>query len=81
MRRVNGTHYGPAMQRVVEPEIMDDPDQVAAYAGADFSDVNQSFVARFVELAGGEISGHIIDLGCGPGILRSGCAVLCPRFT
>lgn len=52
--------------RIPEPELMDDPEQAAAYAGADFATVNQAFVDRFrgafPELRGG----RALDLGCGP---------------
>jgi SAM-dependent methyltransferase len=54
------------MDRVPEPEIMDDPHQALAYARADFADVNQRFVddllGRFPFLR----AGRVVDLGCGP---------------
>ena len=37
------------MNRVLEPEFMDDQDQALAYAKADFEEENQGFVNRFVE--------------------------------
>ncbi len=55
------------MDRVLEPEVMDDEAQVLAYAGADFADVNQAFVDRFREYFPDFANGHIWDLGCGPG--------------
>ncbi|HUH01794.1 MAG TPA: class I SAM-dependent methyltransferase [Kofleriaceae bacterium] len=54
------------MQRVREPELMNEPTQAAAYAAADFAEVNQGFVDRFLDLTP-EPDGWIIDLGCGPG--------------
>jgi ubiquinone/menaquinone biosynthesis C-methylase UbiE len=54
------------MNRVLEPELMDDEAQSIAYARADFSASNQMFVDRLV-------GDHpmdrrrILDLGCGPG--------------
>lgn len=36
------------MQRVAEPELMDSPDQVAAYAAADFGESNAAFVDRLL---------------------------------
>lgn len=54
------------MDRILEPEIMDDRDAAAAYARADFSDSNQSFVDRVARRLGGRLS-SIVDLGCGPG--------------
>ena len=35
------------MNRVLEPELMTDAEQAAAYAAADFASVNQAFVDRF----------------------------------
>ena len=55
------------MERVLEPEVMDDPDQVLAYAGADFEQENQGFVDQFLNLYDDLEGAHIIDLGCGPG--------------
>ena len=37
------------MPRVLEPELMDDPEQAQAYAAADFAEENQGFVDRFRE--------------------------------
>lgn len=53
------------MERVLEPELMDDEAQATAYAEADFAEPNQAFVDRFVAMAPG-FSGHMLDLGCGP---------------
>jgi cyclopropane fatty-acyl-phospholipid synthase-like methyltransferase len=55
------------MDRILEPELMDDPAQVHAYAAADFSQENQSFVDRFREYFPDFSDGHVLDLGCGPG--------------
>ncbi len=55
------------MERVLEPEVMDDPEQVLAYAGADFEQENQGFVDQFFTLYPDLESPHILDLGCGPG--------------
>ena len=57
------------MERVLEPELMDDPEQALAYAKADFQEENQGFVDRFCEYFPDFKSGegvHIVDLGCGP---------------
>lgn len=54
------------MQRVPEPELMDDVAQAQAYAAADFSSENQGFVDRFHEYFPEWSGGHVIDLGCGP---------------
>ena len=59
------------MQRSVEPELMDDPLQVQAYAGADFGATDQALVDRLVELFGESLGDgpgpRLVDLGCGPG--------------
>jgi len=54
------------MNRVVEPELMDDQEQALAYAKADFEEENQGFVDRFLEFYPEFTSGHVLDLGCGP---------------
>lgn len=46
---------------------MDDPEQALAYAGADFEEENQGFVEKFREFYPEVTSGHVLDLGCGPG--------------
>ena len=55
------------MDRVLEPELMDDPEQAKAYAAADFSQENQGFVDRFREYFPDFKEGNVIDVGCGPG--------------
>ena len=55
------------MPRVLEPELMDDPEQALVYARADFEKENQGFVDCFCEYFPEFTEGHILDLGCGPG--------------
>ena len=55
------------MQRIAEPELMDDPAQALAYARADFSEPHQHFVELFIERFGADVNGTVLDLGCGPG--------------
>jgi SAM-dependent methyltransferase len=55
-----------AMERVLEPEIMDGEAEAAAYARADFSDSNAAFVRELIEHYPGHLS-SVVDLGCGPG--------------
>ena len=55
------------MERILEPELMDDPTQAATYAGMDFSAENQGFVERFREYFPEFSQGQVFDLGCGPG--------------
>lgn len=54
------------MDRILEPELMDDPDQALAYAKADFEKENQGFVDLFRAYYPDFSKGHILDLGCGP---------------
>ena len=55
------------MVRVLELEVMDEPQQVLAYAQADFEEENQGFVDQFFILYPDLECPHIVDLGCGPG--------------
>jgi len=54
------------MDRILEPELMDDPAQADAYAATDFSVENQGFVERFKEYFPEFSQGAVLDLGCGP---------------
>jgi ubiquinone/menaquinone biosynthesis C-methylase UbiE len=54
------------MQRVLEPELMEDQEQAEAYARADFSDGNSAFVQRFRSEFPELTAGEVVDLGCGP---------------
>lgn len=55
------------MQRIPEPELMNDPAQAAAYAAADFAEPHNMFVEKFREVFPGvEVTGKVLDLGCGP---------------
>ncbi len=55
------------MQRIPEPDLMAEPEQVLAYAGADFSEPHTRFVELFAEKFGTGVGGPVLDLGCGPG--------------
>lgn len=55
------------MQRIPEPELMDDPGQARAYANADFESAHQSFVDLFQEkFPHLPVVTEVLDLGCGP---------------
>lgn len=54
------------MQRVLEPEIMNDELQALAYAKADFSTSNQWYVDHLLADYPDQL-GNILDIGCGPG--------------
>jgi ubiquinone/menaquinone biosynthesis C-methylase UbiE len=69
------------MQRIPEPELMTDADQVLAYAEGDFAAPHQ----RFVDLLGERLprlarSGVALDLGCGPGDITCRFARAFPDF-
>ena len=56
------------MNRKVEPELMEGAEQAAAYAAADFDAPHSRVIELFREcFPGAEISGDVLDLGCGPG--------------
>ena len=55
------------MPRQPEPEFMDDAGEAEAYALSDFSEVNQAFVDRLLELVPSGEALKAVDLGTGPG--------------
>ena len=56
------------MQRILEPELMDDIEQARAYAEADFDESNTLFVDLFLQHhPDWSAEGTMLDLGCGPG--------------
>jgi ubiquinone/menaquinone biosynthesis C-methylase UbiE len=68
------------MERIPEPELMDDRAQAEAYAAADFEEAHR----RFIELAGEHLDpattgGFVLDLGCGPGDIAIRFARAYPR--
>lgn len=67
------------MDRVLEPELMEDEQQVSAYAKADFAEENQGFVDRFREYFPDFSEGHVFDLGCGPGDIPIRFARMFPK--
>ncbi len=55
------------MQRITEPELMNDEAQALAYAQADFDEPHDMFIQVFKDTySEAKVSGHILDLGCGP---------------
>jgi SAM-dependent methyltransferase len=69
------------MQRILEPELMDESEQALAYASADFSEPNQRFVESFVAEFPGLGRGAVLDLGCGPGDIALRLAQRVPGLT
>lgn len=71
-----------SLQRTPEPELMDDIEQVNAYAAADFAASNQQFVDTLVKrIAPNGDPGRLIDLGCGPGDICIRLAFALPGWT
>ncbi|MDH5178447.1 MAG: class I SAM-dependent methyltransferase [Gammaproteobacteria bacterium] len=68
------------MQRIPEPELMNEPAQVLAYAHADFAIPHQYFIDlfrdRFPDLS---VKCEVLDLGCGPGDITRRFATAYPH--
>ena len=70
------------MQRIPEPELMDDPVQAEAYAAADFDEAHSRIVAAFEAcFPDAGVTGRILDLGCGPGDISLRFAARYPACT
>lgn len=55
------------MQRIPEPELMDEAEQARAYARADFDTPHQFFIDCFQQrFTNKHLHGNVLDLGCGP---------------
>src|SRR6185295_11859426 len=52
------------MERILEPELMDDADEAREYDAMDHREPNGAFVARLCDLGA---DGRMLDLGTGPG--------------
>lgn len=64
--------------RTPEPVLMDDPEEVAAYDEADFTEVNRGLASRCLQYCGE--AGRAIDLGCGPASISLELCQLSPRW-
>lgn len=69
------------MERVPEPELMDEDEQAKAYAEADFDEAHSRFIALFQEHFPELTDGTVLDLGCGPGDITFRFARAHPRAT
>jgi SAM-dependent methyltransferase len=68
------------MQRIPEPELMNEPEQAMAYARADFEAPHARVIALFQEhFPGWSGDGYVLDLGCGPGDIAVRLARAYPR--
>lgn len=61
------------MKRVLEPEVMDTPEEADGYDAMDHTAPNESFVGRLMEL---DVFGEVLDIGTGPGHIP---LLLCDR--
>lgn len=55
------------MNRIPEPELMDNHEQASAYASTDFSESDHKFIDEFRVNCTVPNDAKILDLGCGPG--------------
>jgi len=53
------------MDRIAEPDLMDNAEQARAYAETDFSEAHDAFVSHFKSRFPDFHKGHVLDLGCG----------------
>ena len=66
------------MQRIPEPELMDEKEQAVAYAAADFAEPHNRVVDLFDRhFPDRPVGGTLLDLGCGPGDI---CFRMARRF-
>ena len=68
------------MQRIPEPELMDQAEQVLQYAMADFHNSDQDCLAAILSLLDSAPTwrARVIDLGCGPGNISFPLAAALP---
>ncbi|MCS7090924.1 MAG: class I SAM-dependent methyltransferase [Verrucomicrobiota bacterium] len=70
------------MKRILEPELMEEEEQVRAYAAADFSEPHGRYVELFLQkFPDRPTEGRVLDLGCGPGDVTRRLARACPSYT
>ena len=74
-------YYSLCMQRMPEPELMDEQEQSAAYAAADWSEAHEKVPAHFRERFSSFNGGRVIDLGCGTADVTIRFARAFPKVT
>ena len=69
------------MQRIPEPDLMDDWEQAIAYAQADFEEPHNAFIQRLKQTFPTlPQTGHALDVGCGPGDITVRFAKVFPHW-
>lgn len=66
------------MQRVLEPEVMDSPEEAAEYDAMDFTSVNTAFAEEAIAL--GPSTGIVLDAGTGTARIPILIAQRCPQW-
>jgi len=69
------------MERIPEPELMDEKEAALAYDAADFSQPHEAFVDHFARLFPDFQTGLVLDLGCGTGDIAMRFATRYPKTT
>ena len=67
------------LNRVLEPEAMDTPEEAHDYDAMDHSEVNARFVADFLAAHGPCRGGEVLDVGAGPGRIAIALGQADPR--
>lgn len=69
------------MKRVLEPELMTEPEQARAYAEADFAEPHSRYIELFLQkFPDRPERARVLDLGCGPGDVTRRLARACPGY-
>ena len=74
-------YYSLYMQRTPEPELMDEQEQAAAYAAADWSEAHEKVAAHFRSRFPDFSDGRVLDLGCGTADVTIRFARAFPKVT
>src|SRR5262245_51798987 len=69
------------MERIPEPELMDEQAQAAAYAAADWSESHGKIPGYFRQRFPHVVRGRFLDLGCGTGDVTIRFARAFPEIT
>ena len=73
--------FDSTFKRTPEPEVMEEEDQCEAYAKADFSEANESFIRQWRKRFPKFDHGTWADLGCGPADIPARLCTYFPELT